>query len=91
MKVRTVRPFEGALGAEIAASVHVALEPLVSDGVVSDVRTLGIVGTKGMFKPSVYISITGERPEAHAGEISRLIYVAGLDVQWTIAADGKVS
>lgn len=70
--------------AEIVASVRAALEPLIVAKVVSEVRMAGLEGVGSTFTPILSISVSGDRPEAHATEISRLIQVAGLDVQWTI-------
>lgn len=70
--------------AEIVASVLAALHPLVAAGVVSEVRMVGLEGADSTFKPIVSISVSGERPETHATEISRLVQAAGLDVQWTL-------
>ncbi|WP_375458297.1 hypothetical protein [uncultured Enterovirga sp.] len=72
--------------AEIVASVRAALQPLIEAGVVSEVRMVGLeTGTEDSLKPIVSIAVAGNRPEAHAVEISRLIHSAGLDVEWTMS------
>ena len=76
--------------AEIVASVRAALRPLIAAQVISEVRMAGLEGVDGTFKPIVSIAVSGERPEAHAAEISRLIQAAGLDVQWTLNTGGSI-
>ncbi len=75
----------------IVTRVQAALEPLISERVVSDIRLAGLASYDGGLQPLLSIRVIGERPEAHSAEISRLLARARLHVQWTMttAADAR--
>lgn len=68
----------------ISGLVRDALAGLISDGIVTGVRLVGLAGYDGRLKPIFGIAMTGKQPELHAAAISRLLAQAGLDVDWTI-------
>ncbi len=76
--------------AKIVASVRAALQPLIAGQIVRGVALAGVQDSDGSLTPIVSVWIAGDTPELHAAEISRLIQVAGLDVQWLINSDAEL-
>ena len=68
----------------IVDSVRAALEPLIASDVITDVTFAGVACSSGQLTPILSVAVADDHPERHVLEISRLIQVAGLDVEWSV-------